>query len=49
VLGGPYDATPRWEPSRIPAGRPLPEPRPLFKKLDERIVDEELARMRERA
>jgi methionyl-tRNA synthetase len=46
VLGGAYDATPRWEPSRIPAARPLPEPRPLFKKLDERVIDEELARMR---
>jgi methionyl-tRNA synthetase len=45
VLGDEYDETLRWCPSRLPAGRPLGEPRPLFKKLDEKIVDEELQRM----
>jgi len=35
----------RWEPSRLPAGQQLRPPAPLFKKLDERIVEEELARM----
>jgi methionyl-tRNA synthetase len=43
-----YDAselTGRWEPSQLPPGQPLREPRPLFKKLDESVVEEELARM----
>ena len=35
----------RWEPSRLPAGQRLRPPAPLFKKLDEGIVAEELARM----
>jgi methionyl-tRNA synthetase len=35
-----------WEPSALPAGRPLREPETLFEKLDpERVVEEELARM----
>ena len=37
--------TERWEPSQLPVGQPLQKPRPLFKKLDESIVQEELARM----
>lgn len=37
--------TERWEPSQLPAGQALQKPRPLFKKLDESIVEEELARM----
>jgi methionyl-tRNA synthetase len=49
VLGGEYDATPRWRPSEIPAGRPLPAPTALFKKLDDGVVEAELDRMRERA
>ena len=43
-----YDAselTGRWEPSQLPPGQPMCKPRPLFKKLDESIVEEELARM----
>lgn len=43
-----YDAselTARWEPSQLPPGQPLRKPRPLFKKLDESVVEEELARM----
>jgi methionyl-tRNA synthetase len=35
-----------WEPSDLEPGQALQEPRPLFKKLDEAIVEEELARMR---
>jgi len=35
----------RWEPSRLPVGQPLRQPQPLFKKLDESIVDEEVAHM----
>ncbi len=38
--------TARWEPSRLPPGQPLRKPRPLFKKLEEGVVEEELARMR---
>jgi len=35
-----------WEPSGLAPGQALQEPRPLFKKLDESVVEEELARMR---
>jgi methionyl-tRNA synthetase len=34
-----------WKPSELPPGQPLGEPAPLFKKLDDKIVDEEVARM----
>jgi methionyl-tRNA synthetase len=46
VLTGDYERwAGRWAPSRLPPGQPLREPKPLFKKLDEKIVQEELARM----
>jgi methionyl-tRNA synthetase len=35
----------RWEPSQLPAGQVLNQPAPLFKKLDESIVEEERARL----
>jgi methionyl-tRNA synthetase len=35
----------RWEPSQLPAGQALKQPAPLFKKLDESIVEEERARL----
>lgn len=35
----------RWEPSQLPAGQTLVQPGPLFKKLDESIVEEERARL----
>ena len=38
-----------WEPSELPAGQTLQEPRPLFKKLDDSVVEEELERMRDAA
>ena len=41
----PDGATGRWEPSDLPAGQALRKPEPLFKKLDESIVEEELARI----
>ena len=44
VLGDEYEQTLRWCPSRLEAGRPLQEPRPLFRKLDEGIIGEELKR-----
>lgn len=35
----------RWQREEIPAGRQLPKPQPLFKKLDESVAEEELARL----
>jgi methionyl-tRNA synthetase len=34
-----------WSPSELPPGQKLLEPEPLFKKLDDSVVDAELARM----
>ncbi|HSI98655.1 MAG TPA: methionine--tRNA ligase [Gaiellaceae bacterium] len=47
VLTGEYGGwTGRWEPSALPAGQALREPKPLFVKLDpEKVVAEELERM----
>jgi methionyl-tRNA synthetase len=46
VLTGDYEGwTGEWKPSELVPGQKLQEPRPLFKKLDPKIVDEELARM----
>jgi methionyl-tRNA synthetase len=45
VLTGDYGTwSGRWQPSELPPGQQLREPRPLFKKLDESIVDDELGR-----
>jgi methionyl-tRNA synthetase len=35
----------RWQRSEVPAGRVLPKPLPLFRKLDPAIADEEMARL----
>ena len=47
VLTGDYKSwIGRWEPSELPPGQALREPKPLFAKLDaERVVEEELVRM----
>jgi methionyl-tRNA synthetase len=47
VLTGDYESwAGRWEPSALPPGQALREPRPLFPKLDaEKVVADELARM----
>ena len=47
VLTGEYTSwSGRWEPSALPAGQALRDPKPLFAKLDpERVVADELARM----
>ncbi|MDI7278005.1 MAG: methionine--tRNA ligase, partial [Anaerolineae bacterium] len=37
----PKDWIGRWQPTHLPPGQPLREPKPLYKKLDDRIVDEE--------
>ena len=34
-----------WKPSALPAGQALREPAPLFKKLDESVIEEEYARL----
>jgi methionyl-tRNA synthetase len=39
----------RWEPSQLPPGQKLRPPQPLFKKLDDSIVAEEVARMQQQA
>lgn len=43
-----YDASSAsgtWEPSQLPAGQVLAEPKPLYTKLDDSIVEEERARL----
>jgi methionyl-tRNA synthetase len=47
VLTGDYEGwVGSWAPSELPAGRELPEPRPLFTKLDPaKVVEDELARL----
>jgi methionyl-tRNA synthetase len=46
VLTGDYAAwSGRWAPSALPPGQKLQPPAPLFKKLDESVVAEELARL----
>jgi methionyl-tRNA synthetase len=48
VLTGDYSGwVGAWQPSELPPGQQLREPVPLFKKLDESVVEEELARMRD--
>ena len=41
----PPTADASWAPSSLPAGHALNKPEPLFKKLDESMVEEELARL----
>ncbi|HEX6499360.1 MAG TPA: methionine--tRNA ligase [Micromonosporaceae bacterium] len=45
VITGDYSGGARWRSEPVPAGRPLAPPKPVFKKLDPSIVDEELARL----
>ncbi|HEY5396450.1 MAG TPA: methionine--tRNA ligase [Trebonia sp.] len=45
VITGTYDSSFRWESRPIAAGTPLAVPTPLFKKLDQSVVDEEIARL----
>jgi methionyl-tRNA synthetase len=37
-----------WRVAPVPAGRPLAEPRPLFRRLEESVIEEELQRLEER-
>jgi methionyl-tRNA synthetase len=45
VLTGDYTVGARWESVPVEVGRALAPPKPVFKKLDPSIVDEELARL----
>ena len=46
VLTGDYETwVGEWAPSALPPGQQLQQPTPLFKKLDESVVAEELARL----
>ena len=45
VITGSYDSSFRWAPRPIEAGAPLSVPAPLFTKLDQSVVDEEIARL----
>ena len=47
VITGDYDSTFRWESRPVAAGTPLSAPTPLFTKLDQSVVDEEVARLSE--
>jgi methionyl-tRNA synthetase len=46
VLTGSYAVDARWAISELPVGQALSAPEPLFRKLDESVVEEELARLR---
>jgi methionyl-tRNA synthetase len=41
----PDDASGAWEPSQLQPGQAIVKPEPLFKKLDESIVEEERQRL----
>ena len=45
VITGDYDIAARWESQPVKPGTPLAAPEPLFTKLDQSIVEEELARL----
>ena len=49
VLTGDYDTGARWESTPLVPGTPLAAPTPIYRKLDDSVVDEELARMAEKA
>ena len=47
VLTGDYESwVGEWKPGALPVGQELRDPRPLFRKLDPSLADEELRRMR---
>jgi methionyl-tRNA synthetase len=45
IITGDYSLGARWESVPLVTGRPLAPPKPVFRKLDPSIVDEELARL----
>lgn len=46
VLTGNYQVDVRWEPGRIAVGQQLRQPAPLYQKLDDAIIEQELQRLR---
>jgi methionyl-tRNA synthetase len=48
VITGDYTATPRWRSRPVAVGTAITRPAPVFPKLDESVVDEELARAADR-
>ncbi|MBM6979911.1 MAG: methionine--tRNA ligase [Actinomyces succiniciruminis] len=44
IITGDYSGVPTWERHPVVVGTPIAKPRPVFVKLDEAIVEEELAR-----
>ena len=44
IITGDYTKVPTWERHPITVGTPIAKPTPVFVKLDESIVEEELAR-----
>ena len=45
VLTGDYTVGAKWEPVELVAGTELAAPKPVFRKLDVAVIDEELARL----
>ncbi|MGH2619671.1 MAG: methionine--tRNA ligase [Anaerolineales bacterium] len=45
LVYAPEGAAGRWEPSRLPAGQSLAKPAPLYKKLDDEIIETERAHL----
>ena len=46
IVTGDYSLTPRWESVPVRVGATVVKPTPIFTKLDESVVEEELARLR---
>ncbi len=45
VITGDYSAVPAWGPRPVRIAAPVAKPKPIFTKLDESIVEEELRRL----
>ena len=46
VITGEYSTTPAWAFTEVPVGAPVDKPTPIFTKLDDAVVEEELTRLR---
>ncbi|EYR63110.1 methionine--tRNA ligase [Actinotalea ferrariae CF5-4] len=46
IITGEYSTTPPWAFTDVPVGAPVAKPTPIFTKLDDSVVEEELARLR---
>lgn len=45
IITGDYTNAPKWQSTPIVVGTPIAKPKPIFVKLDESVVDEEIERM----